>query len=111
MRSIFVSSTFRDMQSERDLLHTDIIPTLNSYAEKYQDYLHFIDLRWGVNTNSLNSDESANKVLSICLDEIDKSQPYMLIFIGDRYGWIPERKYIENIADSKSFVWNRQKEV
>jgi hypothetical protein len=92
------------MQSERDLLHTDIIPTLNSYAEKYQDYLHFIDLRWGVNTNSLNSDESANKVLSICLDEIDKSQPYMLIFIGDRYGWIPERKYIENIADSKSFV-------
>lgn len=74
MRSIFVSSTFRDMQVERDLLHTDIIPALNAYAEEYQDYLHFIDLRWGVNTNELDSDESAHKVLKVCLDEIDKSK-------------------------------------
>ena len=103
MRSIFVSSTFRDMQSERDLLHTDIIPALNAYAEQNQDYLHFIDLRWGVNTNELDSDESAHKVLNVCLDEIDKSQPYMLIFIGDRYGWIPDRKYIVDVAGRKSF--------
>lgn len=103
MRSVFVSSTFRDMQSERDMLHTDIIPALNSYAEQNQDYLHFIDLRWGVNTNELDSDESAHKVLNVCLDEIDKSQPYMLIFIGDRYGWIPDRKYLVDVAGRKSF--------
>lgn len=103
MRSIFVSSTFRDMQVERDLLHTDIIPALNAYAEEYQDYLHFIDLRWGVNTNELDSDESAHKVLKVCLDEIDKSKPYMLIFIGERYGWIPEHRYIAEVSKSKNF--------
>ncbi|NLO41229.1 MAG: DUF4062 domain-containing protein [Ruminiclostridium sp.] len=103
MRSIFVSSTFRDMQAERDLLHTDIIPALNAYAEEYQDYLHFIDLRWGVNTNELDSDESAHKVLNVCLDEIDKSKPYMLIFIGERYGWIPEHRYIAEVSKSKNF--------
>lgn len=103
MRSVFISSTFRDMQSERDMMHTDVIPYLNATAEKYLDQLHFIDLRWGVNTGDLDSDESSMKVLNVCLDEIDRSQPYMLIFIGDRYGWIPDEKYIRTTVDNKKF--------
>lgn len=103
MQSVFISSTFRDMQSERDMMHTDVIPALNALAEAHHDHLHFIDLRWGVNTNDLDSDESAIKVLNVCLDEIDKSQPYMLIFIGDRYGWIPDAHYIQKAISAKTF--------
>ena len=55
-----------------------------------------IDLRWGVDTSELENDKGAAKVLSVCLNEIEKSHPYMLIFLGQRYGWIPDGKLIEN---------------
>ena len=50
MRSIFVSSTFKDMQYERDLLNKYIFPEINEIARKYKEEIHFTDLRWGVNT-------------------------------------------------------------
>ena len=35
MKSIFVSSTFRDMHEERDILHERVVPELNEYAAQY----------------------------------------------------------------------------
>ena len=32
MIKIFVSSTFKDMDYERDILHDEIVPELNEYA-------------------------------------------------------------------------------
>ena len=29
-------------------------------------------------------------MLSVCLDEIDRCHPYMLVILGERYGWIPD---------------------
>ena len=89
MNYFFVSSTFRDMQSERDLLHEKIIPKINQKAKAYGEEVGLIDLRWGVNTAGLEEDESTKKVLSVCFDEIDRCAPYMLVFLGERYGWIP----------------------
>ena len=34
-KSIFVSSTFRDMQSERDALRDFVLPRVNEFAAKY----------------------------------------------------------------------------
>ena len=90
MKSIFVSSTFRDMHEERDILHERVMPELNEYAAGYGESVSFCDLRWGVNTEDLESEEGSRKVLSVCLDEIDRCRPYMLVILGERYGWIPE---------------------
>ena len=35
MKSIFVSSTFRDMNLERDIIHSKVEPKLNDIARKY----------------------------------------------------------------------------
>ena len=32
MQKIFISSTFRDMQAERDAIHTTVVPELRSMA-------------------------------------------------------------------------------
>ena len=72
MKSIFVSSTFKDMQYERDLINNYIWPKLNHLANKYNERLYFTDLRWGVNTEDLDSDEVSKKVLEVCFDEILK---------------------------------------
>ena len=104
MINIFVSSTFKDMHYERDLIHEKVLPQLNSMAAEYGDSVAFCDLRWGVDTNDLDSEEGAKKVLSVCLDEIDRCRPYMIVILGERYGWIPEGSLIsETIQGRKEF--------
>ena len=50
MRTIFVSSTFRDMQQERDAIRDIVAPQMNQEARKHGDFIDFCDLRWGINT-------------------------------------------------------------
>lgn len=95
MKLVFVSSTFKDMQFERDLLQTYAIPTLDDALRPYGERAYFADLRWGVNTTDLDSDEGSRKVLKVCLDQIDNCKPYMIVLIGERYGWIPAQELID----------------
>jgi hypothetical protein len=46
-----------------------------------------VDLRWGIT----EEEAQQGKVLPICLAEIDRSRPYFLGFIGERYGWVPKK--------------------
>ena len=101
MKNIFISSTFRDMHAERDLVQERVLPALRAEARKYGDNVEAIDLRWGVDTSTLETDEGSAKVLTVCLDEIDRSHPYMLIFLGERYGWIPKGELIEKAVKSR----------
>ncbi|MBE6594826.1 MAG: DUF4062 domain-containing protein [Ruminococcaceae bacterium] len=98
MKLVFVSSTFRDMQFERDALHTRVVPRMNQFLERYSETVHFGDLRWGVNTTELESEESSKKVLKVCLDQIEDCKPYMIVFIGERYGWIPSADLLHGAA-------------
>ena len=43
--NIFISSTFKYMQYERDLLHNRIFPVLNSEALSYGKTINMTDLR------------------------------------------------------------------
>ena len=83
---VFISSTFRDMQAERDHLLKFIFPQLRRLCESRGVTWGEVDLRWGV------TDEQAaeGKVLPICLEEIKRCRPYFISLLGERYGWIPE---------------------
>ena len=96
MKSIFISSTFKDMNGERDLVLSRVIPDLQMEARKYGENVRGIDLRWGVDTTNLESDEGSEKILDVCFGEIDRCNPYMLVFLGERYGWIPEEEIVRN---------------
>ena len=90
---VFISSTFNNMQKEREYLLRHIFPKLRNLASKHDVTLTEIDLRWGI-----TEDESKNgKVVELCLNEIDNCIPFFIGIIGHRYGWIPE---ITNISDS-----------
>lgn len=102
MRLVFVSSTFKDMQFERDELNSHLAPRINDFLIKYGESVRFGDLRWGVNTSELESEESSKKVLRVCLDEIDNSKPYMIVFIGERYGWIPSGDLLDQAMKMKN---------
>lgn len=83
---VFLSSTFRDFAEERDLLVRKIFPELRRRCRERQVELVDVDLRWGITEEQAQRGE----VLPICLAEIDRSRPYFMGFIGERYGWTPE---------------------
>ncbi len=107
VKTIFVSSTFRDMQAERDLLRYDVTSRLNAFAEPYGRRVELLDLRWGIDSTDLDSEAAQRKVLDVCLGEIERARPLFIGLIGGRYGWVPEP---EDIAGRlhMSYSWFRR---
>ena len=92
MSVVFVSSTFKDMHYERDAIRDIVAPEVNEVAREYGQYVSFVDLRWGIDTQGMGDNEDLRKeqkVLDVCLDEIDRSNPPIIVILGDRYGWMP----------------------
>lgn len=83
---VFVSSTFRDMQAEREELVKRVFPQLRRLCEERGVGWSEVDLRWGVTDEA----KAEGQVLPICLAEIDRSRPFFLGLLGQRYGWVPE---------------------
>ena len=104
MKTVFISSTFKDMHFERDLVHERIAPHINEAAQQYGDHVSFCDLRWGVNTLDMDEEAGSRKVLNFCFDEIDRCRPYMVVFIGYRYGWIPDSGMLEEELRGRDLV-------
>ena len=87
---IFVSSTFVDMDEERDILKDIVEPKLNEFLVKHLCSVEFVDLRHSVKTdNSKTLLEREQAIFNICLEEIDNCVPYFIGIIGHRYGWVP----------------------
>ncbi|MGO8796772.1 MAG: tetratricopeptide repeat protein [Candidatus Sulfotelmatobacter sp.] len=86
MIRVFVSSTFRDMQAEREELVKRIFPRLRKLCESRGVTWGEVDLRWGIT----DEQKAEGKVLPICLEEIRRCRPYFIGLLGERYGWVPE---------------------
>ena len=83
---VFISSTFRDMMRERDLLVKGVFPALRrKCATRFVTFTE-VDLRWGITEAQANE----GQVLPLCLAEIERSRPYFIGLLGERYGWIPD---------------------
>lgn len=82
---VFISSTFRDMQEERDILIKIIFPQLRKICEERSVTWTEVDLRWGITTEQA----AEGKVLPLCLEEIHRCRPYFIGLLGERYGWVP----------------------
>ncbi|VDI34172.1 Hypothetical predicted protein, partial [Mytilus galloprovincialis] len=93
---LFVSSTFKDMNNERDYLVKVIFPQLREWCEERKLRLVECDLRWGV-----PKDADTRETLTTCLSELDRCReeniyPYFLSLVSERFGWVPK---IEEIPD------------
>lgn len=83
---VFISSTFRDMNAERDYLNNIIFPQVIQYCKKRFITFIPIDLRWGIT----EEDSRNGMVLSACMEQIDNSRPFFIGILGSRYGWNPK---------------------
>lgn len=95
---VFISSTFRDMHEERNHLWHFVFPTLAVLLEQRRIHLEPIDLRWGIDSAIAEHAELKEKlILRACLSEINRSKPFIIVLLGQRYGWVPPKQIAENI--------------
>ena len=101
---IFLSSTFKDLDEERQYLITKVFPIFTNRLRKRGVDFSVIDLRWGiqpeerVNDKGFKERASVNS-LEVCLKEVERSYPFFIGILGGRYGWIPEKQDIDLETD------------
>ena len=98
---VFISSTFRDFGVERDLLMKRVFPELRRRARDRFVEVIGVDLRWGIT----EAQSQKGETLPICLREIERSRPYFIGLLGERYGWTPEAgQYPENLLAQQPWL-------
>ncbi|GAM26077.1 hypothetical protein SAMD00019534_092520 [Acytostelium subglobosum LB1] len=79
---LFISSTFLDMQEEREQLVHHLMPELAAFCRQRGVDFSFVDLRWG-----LSREESQRpNAIATCLSEVANCT-HFLSLLGNRYGW------------------------
>ena len=81
---VFVSSTFLDMQTEREILATRVFPKLRRWcaAEGINARITDVDLRWGVTS----ADAEKGLAPGVCLNQVEACKPFFVGLVGGRYG-------------------------
>lgn len=103
---VFLSSTFRDMEDEREELRRRVFPQLAARCAEHGATLDVVDLRWGIAAAA----QAEWMTMELCLAEVRRSReatrrPNFIALLGDRYGWVPppvrlEVPLYERIAES-----------
>jgi tetratricopeptide (TPR) repeat protein/GTPase SAR1 family protein len=84
---VFISSTFRDMMQEREVLVKKVFPQLRKLCSERFVAFSEVDLRWGIT----DEQRDEGKVLPLCLAEIERCRPFFVGILGERYGWVPRK--------------------
>jgi hypothetical protein len=95
---IFLSANYRDMQAEREFLHTRLFPRIEKwFAVEHGLTVEFLDV-------GRTYEERFAKLKQV-LDAVDRCRPYFLCLIGQRYGEGVERLPADALA---AYPWLRQ---
>jgi NACHT domain- and WD repeat-containing protein len=86
---VFVSSTFKDLEEERNVLLKEVYPDLRRFCADRGARFQPIDLRWGVSEEASLDQQAMN----ICLGEIERCReitprPNFIVLLGNRHGWL-----------------------
>ena len=102
---IFISSTFQDMQEEREILLKETFLELKKIAKSRDVEVTEIDLRTGITKEQ----EQNGEIVKLCLDEIERcsdSPIFFLGMLGNRYGWKEWHKYTnQDTLEDNRYSW------
>ncbi|XP_021002765.2 telomerase protein component 1 isoform X3 [Parasteatoda tepidariorum] len=104
---IFISSTFKDMHSERDMLVRYVMPELRRRASSVFVKINEVDLRWGIT----EADCTTKRAAELCLIEAEKCDLFIGL-LGQRYGSVytygtpdcPELQWVKDYPQSLSIT-------
>ncbi len=92
---LFISSTFRGLYDERDVLAKQVFPEIHRRCQQRKVDFVEIDLRWGIPKEQVKS----GVAVPVCLGRIDDGRPYFLGLLGERYGSAMKPEQIPDICE------------
>ncbi|HNP57997.1 MAG TPA: DUF4062 domain-containing protein [Gordonia sp. (in: high G+C Gram-positive bacteria)] len=95
---VFVSSTFRDFHGERDVLAGVVRERLDERVKDLGCRVEVIDLRWGVDTEGVDEEEAARRVVDVCLQQVARARPLFVGLVGERVGYVPDGVHARWVA-------------
>jgi nephrocystin-3 len=103
---VFISSTFRDMHAEREILVKHVFPRLRQKCRARGVELTEIDLRWGLTEEQT---QNMTDVVRVSLEEIDlckEHPPFFISLLGEQYGTVVENAEFQALHNHKpDFDW------
>ncbi len=90
---VFISSTFSDMQGERNIIVHSVFPRLRKAFSSRMIDITEVDLRWGIP----EEDSESSRILEICIGEVLHCSPFFVGMVGDRYGSLASDEAIEGL--------------
>ena len=100
---IFISSTFKDFEHEREALARRVLPELQRRSSERGVSVSLVDLRWGIP----HADVAASQEVAACLREISSSHPFFLAFLGKRHGTIASESALSRLAPEDAWLKQR----
>ncbi|MBF6435498.1 DUF4062 domain-containing protein [Nocardia cyriacigeorgica] len=101
---VFIASTFRDMDSERDIINRIVIPSVNArLAEAGRGVTVYpVDLRWGVEADHRLDEATRERViLETCVSEVLRCRPLFLGILGTKYGELVPGSRVSELATER----------
>ncbi len=93
------------MHAERDELNHGVFPAIAERLKPRHCRIAPIDLRVGVETDRTQTERQRElQILKVCLAEIGRSHPFLLVLLGDRYGWVPGADRIQAASSEAGFT-------
>lgn len=90
---VFISSTFSDMERERNIIVHSVFPRLRQEFSSQMIDITEVDLRWGIP----EEDAENSRILEICIGEVLHCSPFFVGIVGQRYGAIASVDAINNL--------------
>jgi len=87
---VFVSSTFSDMEEDRNVLMAKVWPQLRKFCSEISVEFVEVDLRWGVSEKQ----EKRKEMFRHCLAEVGRCRPFFVGLLGERYGTLLDREHL-----------------
>lgn len=97
MNTWFLSSSFADMNNDRDLVHKVFSDFKQKCREHSGDDAQIVDLRIGINTFPLEDAKKMSYVLKVCKEKLESSYG-IIILLGDRYGSSIDKDTIQSVT-------------
>lgn len=91
---VFISSSFEDMDNERNYLRDVVFPLIQEKARKRAVAVTALDLRWGIPDGT-----DLGETIEICMNEIDNSFPFFIGIVGGHYGTQPDKREVFDSND------------
>ncbi len=105
MKLVYILSTGQDMHYEREKLHSFVSSIVDEKLIKYNESVYLHDLSWQTDNEGFDLEKNGNKVLDIALDEIDKCDKYMIVLLGNKYGFTPGTDAINRILTKRGLKY------